>query len=60
MHIRFPKPRKQADTSYRRRSVAPEQLLECLLGIFGVRDRMSDGPLVSENLVIVTTLRFDE
>lgn len=44
----------KSDVIHRCRSVAPEQLLEYPLGIFGVRDRISSCPPISEGLVIVT------
>ena len=59
-HIPFLKPRKEADISYRRRSLAPGQFLEYPLCIFGVCDRVSDSPLVSEDLTVVTALRVYE
>ena len=57
MHIAFLGPGKDANINYRGISVAPEQFLEYPLGIFGVRDRVSPCPLVSEDLIIVTALR---
>lgn len=49
-------PREAVDIFYRRGSLAPEELLEYSLSIFGAGDRVSNGPLVSEDLVVITTL----
>ena len=58
MHIPFLESCKEAGVIYRCISVAPERLLEYLLSILGAGDRVSDGPLVGEDLVIIATLRF--
>ena len=47
----------EPDVIYRCRLVAPEQFLECPLSIFRACDRVSDGPPVGEDLIIVATLR---
>lgn len=60
VQIPFLKPHKEYDIIYRYRSVASEQLLEYSLGIFGAGDRVSDGPRVGEDLVIISTLHFDK
>ena len=60
MYISFLKPRKEFDIIYHCRSVAPEQLFEYPLSILRVRDRVSNGPLVSEYLVVITTLHSDK
>ena len=41
---------------YRCRLVAPEQFFEYPLSIFRACDRVSDGPLVSEDLIVITPL----
>ena len=56
IHIPFLNPCKEFGVIYRCISVAPEQLLEYPLSILGAGDRVSDGPLVGEDLVIIATL----
>ena len=59
-HVTFLKPHEEVDISYCRRSVASNQLLGRPPSTFGVCDRTSSCPLVSEDHTINTTLHFDE
>jgi len=45
------------DAVYSCGSVAPEELLKYSLSVFGAGDRVSNGPLVSEDLVVIAALR---
>ena len=40
-------------------SVSLEQLLEYPLSIFGICDRVSNGPPIGEDLMVITTLCSD-
>ena len=48
--------RCKGSTLFTAGSVAPEELLEYPLSIFGAGDCVSNGPLVSEDLIVITPL----
>jgi len=53
-------PWDKVDVVYSCRLLAPEELLEYSLSIFGASNRVSNGPLVEEDLPVIATLDSDQ